>query len=193
MFGALTDRTNERGDTIIEVLVALAAFGVVVVGAFSLMNHGVAQMYDSMEKSEVRMLLNSQTEVLTYMRDEYLKYLKSLTDSSQQYDATAADKWRLNIKSASTSISSTPSLNSCDSNRAFWVIDASGQNIGFTTTSITATATTFPSPGNGIWVQKILGSGGSQPYVDFYIRACWRQNSSAQTQVLSTVVRLYDK
>lgn len=181
-------RSDERGDTLIEVLLALTVFGVVVVGAFALMNRGVAQMYDAMERSEVRMLINSQTEMLTYMRDEHLRQLKHQSDPSQQYDATADSSW-VTIQHLPPPPSGIPALSSCETANAFWV----GTDLSVTNSSIIGTSDAFPSPGNGIFVQKISGSGGGQPYIDFYVKACWRQNSTTQTQVLSTVVRLYDK
>lgn len=187
MLSLPVNHSKERGDTLIEVLLALSVFGIVTIGAFSLMNRGVVQMYDSMERSEVRMLINSQTEVLTYMRDEYIKSLKHVTDPSQQFNATAANSWAT-VRSI-TSQTSIPALDGCEAANSFWV----GTNLSVTTSSITGTSDAFPSPGNGIWMQKIAYTGGGQPYIDFYVKACWRQNSNAQTQVLSTVVRLYDK
>lgn len=186
-------RSLERGDTLLEVLVAITVLGVVVVGAFSLMNRGVAQMYDSMEKSEVRLLLNRQIEALTYARDQYLR-AQSGTRLTTAYDQAAEQVWE-NVRSA-PSLDDVPPLEGCDGARAFWLEtsteSATAGQLTFNTTIGSAVADTFPSPGNGIWVQKI-DSSASVPYKDLYIRACWVQTSSPQTQVLSTVVRLYDK
>lgn len=184
---------NQRGDTLIEVLVAITVLGVVIVGAFSLMNRGVAQMYDSMEKSEVRMLLNGQIEMLTYARDQHFR---SLTPDSATM--TDADKAANSVWSAlqSQSVSDIPSLNDgcVMPGSAFWVGIESSGTITYHNTLEEAISDEFPVPGSGIWIQKInSGSGAGIPYKDFYIRACWRQTSSTQTQVLSTVVRLYDQ
>lgn len=177
--------SNERGDTLIEVLVAITVFAVVMVGVFSLMNQGVTQMYNSMEKTQVRLLLDSQIEFLTYARDQYVG----------NFHTTESDVWD-SLKTMGDAPSIPDLTLACDSTpvNAFWITnDVTGMHIA--TSGILATQDGFPSPGQGIWVQKISGSGtvpGAPAYKDFYIRACWRQNGNSQTQVLSTVVRLYD-
>lgn len=190
----LKKHASERGDTLVEVLVAITVLGVVVVGAFSLMNRGVAQMYDSMEKSEVRLLLNRQIESLTYGRDQYFLQLSCPTSVST-YDQAAVNLW-CRVRSQ-TSVGSIPNLNSCNiqsPQNAFWITTDANNFLSLQTTMSSATADAFPAPGDGIWIQKIDSAAGVQvPYKDFYIRACWRQNTSPETQTLSTVVRLYDK
>lgn len=190
MPGVLKENTTERGDTLVEVLVALAVLGVVIVGAFSLMNRGVAQVYDSMERSEVRMLINQQTESLTYARDMYRDPL-----SSPGYDQAAKTVWegvRDNVSSLTTGVPALTSSCNTTPQYAFWVDDSTGSLVLKQGVS-KVTADAFPSPGAGIWIQKIDSPAAvAVPYIDFYIRACWRQTSSSQTQVLSTVVRLYD-
>lgn len=199
MPSCLKKRAAEKGDTLVEVLVAITVLSIVMVGAFSLMNRGVAQMYDSMEKSEVRLLLNRQIESLTYARDQYLlSQLDSGTLNS--YDQAALAVWT-QLKTAGYSTATIPALDLCTGTpqNAFWIVpDASNRlsvvssNTSGALTSVTADG--FPAPGDGIWIQKIDSLASAQvPYKDFYIRACWRQNSSPKTQVLSTVVRLYDR
>jgi prepilin-type N-terminal cleavage/methylation domain-containing protein len=186
-------RATERGDTLIEVLVAVSVFGVIVVGAFSLMSRGVAQMYDSMERSEVRLLLNQQTEALTYARDQYL-ISQSGGLLTTEYDKAAERVWQ-GVESE-FSQSSVPAVNDGCTNPdyAFYTVIDNNGYLQRSTTVLSGVASGFPSPGNGIWMQKIDSSPGAKiPYKDFYIRACWVQNSSSQTQVLSTVVRLYDR
>ena len=186
----LAKPSRERGDTLIEVLVAISVFAVVVVGAFALMNRGVAQMYDSMEKAQVRMLLNGQIETLTYARDQYLRS-QSMPLTTQQ-DQRAKQTWDW-IKAQTDTPVAVPGLTSCTpSGSAFFILtDNNGMTPSSTVTNTVAAG--FPSAGNGIWIQQMPSSGSVTPsYVDFYIRACWAQNSNNQTQVLSTVVRLYD-
>jgi len=185
--------STERGDTLIEVLVAVSVFGVIVVGAFSLMSRGVAQMYDSMERSEVRLLLNEQVEALTYARDQHL-VSQSGGLLATQYDIEADRAWQ--GVEAEFPQASVPALNAgCDDqeNAFLLLIDGSGY-IQHSNTILSPIADGFPSPGNGIWMQKIDSDASAKvPYIDFYIRACWTQTSNPQTQVLSTVVRLYDR
>lgn len=181
--------TRERGDTLIEVLVAISVLGVVIVGTFSLMNKGLTQMYNSMEKSEVRFLLNSQIEQLTYARDQH-----QLPSSGSAYDTAAYTVWSGVLGHPTTTV---PAVQSCtpSAGTAFWIKsdDVTG-TLSYETTISATTADGFPSPGNGIWIQKVNSSlGGSLPsYKDFYVRACWKQTSGSTIQVMSTVVRLND-
>lgn len=199
---SVVKNTSERGDTLIEVLVAISVFGIIVVGTFSLMNRGASQMYDSMERSEVRLLLNGQTELLTYARDEYFQSLDPEASTSMDtYDTAAKTVWNPGIRNNVTNLTGVPSLEGCssdnDATNAFWLTTETNGTISIKSRAdspFVSSATGFPSPGNGIWIQKIHSPGGvAVPYVDFYIRACWMPTSSSQTQVLSTIVRLYDQ
>jgi hypothetical protein len=170
-----------------------SVFGVIVVGAFSLMSRGVSQMYDSMERSEVRLLLNQQVEALTYARDQYL-VSQSGGLLTTEYDKAAERAWR-GIE-AEFSQTTVPALNAGCGNQddAFLILIDSNGYINHSNTILSGVADGFPSPGNGIWMQKIDSDVSAKvPYKDFYIRACWAQTSSSQIQVLSTVVRLYDR
>lgn len=181
---------RERGDTLIEVLVAVSVFGVVVVGAFALMNRGVTQMYDSMEKSQVRMLINGQIEALTYARDQYMR--AQTTTLTSDADKRAKNAWE-GIKGALDTPTTPPELTNCSPSDSAFSILMSPTGMSRNTTIQAAIAEDFPAPGKGIWIEEIPSSGAVVPsFVDFYVKACWLQNSSSQTQVLSTVVRLYD-
>jgi prepilin-type N-terminal cleavage/methylation domain-containing protein len=181
-------RTDERGDTLVEVLVAISVLAIVIVGAFSLMNKGVAQVYDNMERAEVRLLINRQTESLTYARDQHLRSLNG--EVLDAYDAAAAIAWNNII--AQPALSTPPDLNNCVSSDAFSLKRNTTDELEFSGSVSNDVAGGFPTPGDGLWIQKMQSSAGV-PYKDFYIRACWNQNTSIQTQVISTIVRLYDR
>lgn len=186
----IKEHNRERGDTLIEVLVAVSVFGVVVVGAFALMNKGVTQMYDSMEKSQVRMLLNGQVEALTYARDQYMR--AQTTALTTDTDKRAKNTWE-GIKGALDTPTTPPALANCSPSDSAFSIVMSDTGMSRSTSIQAAVAEDFPSPGKGIWIEEIPSNGAITPsFIDFYVKACWLQNSSSQTQVLSTVVRLYD-
>ena len=183
------------------MLVAISVLSVVVVGAFSLMNRGVAQMYDSMEKAEVRLLLDRQIESLAYARDEYFLVADAgSTDSFNNFDTAAYHVWDT-LRGSTFSIGAVPALDSCTGTpqNAFWIVSDASNELSIVSINTSGalknvTADGFPAPGDGIWIQKINSLASAQvPYKDFYIRACWRQSSSPKTQVLSTVLRLYDR
>lgn len=96
--------------------VAISVLSIVIVGAFSLMNKGVAQIStDNMERAEVRLLINRQTESLTYARDQHLRSLNG--EVLDAYDAAAAVAWNNVI--AQPALSTPPDLNNCVSSDAF--------------------------------------------------------------------------
>lgn len=190
-------RRSERGDTLIEVLVAISVMGIATVGTFSLMNKGLSQMYDTMERAEVRMLLNRQIESLTYARDQYLRSPSG--EGLATYDRAARDLWAYIKSPAVSSLDAVPDLNSCavaNANSVFSVTMNADGSLGHVSgAAILPIGSGFPAAGDGIWVQKIYKNSteAQVPYTDFYIRACWMQNNSSVTQVASTIVRLYDK
>lgn len=191
----LTQRNRQAGDTLVEAMVAISVLAVVLVSTFSLLSRGVAQMYDSMERSEVRMLLDRQTESLNYARDQYLQQVAGKTLAGG--DLAAANAWA-SLKNETTypSVTTVPSMESgcSDKTNAFYMTRDGGNNI-VVSNSITGSglASGFPAPGDGIWMQKIAESTNPVPYKDFFVRACWQSTGSTQIQVMSTVVRLYDR
>ena len=52
-------RRHERGDTIIEVMFAFVLFSMVIVGAFMIMNQGMALAQRSLEVTQVRQQIDS--------------------------------------------------------------------------------------------------------------------------------------
>lgn len=184
-------RNRESGDTLIEALLAMTVLGVAMVGVFAMMNRGVTEMYDSMERTQVRGLMDQQIETLIYARDQHLRNgssegIANMTDE----DKAAAVAW-VALKSATSAV--PLGIQDCSAQNAFYMNQNGSGEVVFTNSVASATSSGFPSAGDGVWVQKNVGSTGGVSYVDLYIRACWGQNSAPGTRVLSSVVRLYDK
>ena len=55
---------RERGDTIIEVILACSILALITVAGFSIMQRASASAYDALERSQVRLELNRQNELL---------------------------------------------------------------------------------------------------------------------------------
>lgn len=62
----------KRGDTIIEVMFAIAIFCLVAVISISLMNNGIASAENSLEAVTVRNELNAQAEAIRFIHSSYL-------------------------------------------------------------------------------------------------------------------------
>ncbi len=176
---------NERGDTIIEVILACAVFSMVAISAFSIMQRGTATAYDALERSQVRLQLNSQAELLQYLRDQYIVWNQNSGAALQ--DGTA---WEAATNRSQAAPDEAYCLNYADPQDAFYLtVDIDTQVV---TKRTFQEATGFPTPGQGIWVIRAASNGTVSPkYADYYIMACWPSTAS-NMQTISTVVRLYD-
>ncbi len=172
-----------RGDTLVEVLMAVVIISVVIVGAITMMNRGLAAGQLALEHSQVRLAINSQIEMLQFARDQYVRNPASLSGLQWTAIVAASDQQPINYDST---------------------CNVSGTKTGFyltkTGTQITRNTYTptipgnIPTAGTGIWIESVLSPNGlAQAYVDFIIRACWQASGSATNQQRTvTAVRLYD-
>lgn len=177
---------RERGDTLIEVILACSIFSLVVVSAYSIMQRGASTAYDAVERSQVRLLLNGQVELLQFLRDRYIEnQLTQTTDTS--YDATTWVDLTTNVQATPVpALSYCPDLtNAAISSKAFFI--STGRDFSQELDN----ASGLPQPGTGIWIQRVASPTGASPrYYDFYVMACWQSVTSTQ-QTMSTIVRLY--
>jgi Tfp pilus assembly protein PilV len=65
--------SKQRGDTLVEALMAIVIISVVIVGAMTMMSRGLAVAQIALEHSQTRLMINSQLEMLRFARDSYLK------------------------------------------------------------------------------------------------------------------------
>ena len=194
---------RQRGDTIIEVVLAVTVFSLIAVGALSVMNQGTAIAQQSLEISLVRDQMDSQADALRYAHNAYIANL-------DQSDAPAVTVWNKIIESPVNTAQDFTSINNarrCNlpSNGKYFALDikkldgASGSPI---ITTINSTPATFaqlqygPSSivSDGLWMQVVhASSSGTIPgYYDFHIRACWLTPGQSIPVTLATIVRLYD-
>lgn len=213
-------RIHMRGDTLVEVLFATATAGLIIIITLVLMNRNLAQIQMSVETTFVRQAIDSQAEVLRYMRDQYMndrgaelngankptisKLWKDMVDPSRnQYAQTSATDFGTCQPDNSGTVTGPAS------GRAFFVnSNASGDAEGDAANIHTLNATnadnllnktlglsdTYAQPGHGLWVEAVnptFSATQSDRYVDFHIRACWDPPFSASKATLGTIVRLY--
>jgi Tfp pilus assembly protein PilV len=199
----------QRGDTLIEAMLSIAVLGLVVVGCMAAMNHSNAAMLDAVERTEVRASINSQTEMLTYLRDQNLK--TSGGDSTWNQivggvNGQSALVWSssdstdvANITDFSKQCSYRGNKSETGGGRSFWLSYSNvGEPIidgGFGVTTNVASAETYAKPGQGLWIDGIYhketSGDDSQDYIDFYVKACWDSVGGRQNMRTSTVLRLY--
>src|SRR3954471_3623107 len=69
---AMVTNKPQRGDTLVEVLMAIVVLSMVIVGAITLMARGLSAVQVAVEHTQVRLGMAGQTELLHYLRDAYL-------------------------------------------------------------------------------------------------------------------------
>lgn len=167
---------GQRGDTLVEVMLAIAVLGVVVVGCMSIMNRSNRNILDAIERTAVRTDINSQTEMLNYARDHH----------------AISTLWN-NIKSRS--VTNANSIGgSCQKNsNSFYLYRSGGSVVMKYGSDILDASSSRAVPGKGLWVDAVIVEANNEvPYLDFYIKACWTRLGSNVKASSSTVVRLYD-
>lgn len=169
---------NERGDTLIEVMLAIAVLGLVVVSCMSIMNRANRGMLDAVERTAVRADINSQTELLNYSRD--YRAIVNVWDE---------------IKENNLLDSASAAGGNCSvSDKSFYISRSADDQISIKSGSDVKGENKISRavPGNGIWIDAVAVTGGATPYIDFYIKACWTRLENDITASSSTIVRLYD-
>ena len=73
----MTKRIREAGDTIVEVMFAIAVFSAVAVGGLGIMNKGIAISIQSLQLTLVRQEMSNQAELLRYVHDGYVASLST--------------------------------------------------------------------------------------------------------------------
>lgn len=201
---------SQRGDTIIEVMVAFAVFAMVAVGAITVMNQGTAGAQDTLETTQVRQQIDNQAEMLRFLHQAYL---------ANPDDTTAGglpDKFRTIValaKNAEAAGIREPTAfgaactNSLPLPAYRFMLDPStgarltpANVLPANNASAPPYARVAAGPSGltsyGMWIEPILSnanvSSGTTQYVDFHVRACWNSASGATPQrTLGTIVRLY--
>ncbi len=174
----------QSGDTIVEVMFAIAVAGLVIVLSLAVMNRGVATTQMAVENTLVRQSLDGQAEALRYLRDT----------NSPQWQEILED-W--------TSASATPfndENTSCQpTGGAPFFLQIFEPTDDIPTGSIAVeqydnnadiSQDVFAQPGQGLWIEAVKNSEDN--FIDFYIQACWPPPFEGPNARTGTIVRLYE-
>lgn len=179
---------SQRGDTIIEVILAVSLLSLVTVSSFAIMQRATSTAYDALERSVVRLRLNEQIELLNYFRDSYVTAIST----GSAIVGTPAAKWIAIVDQPDAIM---PSLETCTApTNAFYIDRTITGTIEYQVyTGAQFAATEMPTPGRGIWIASVNTSSSApkKKYQEFYVVACWPNTTSGE-QRMSSVVRLYD-
>lgn len=205
-------RPTERGDTLIEVLFAVAVFALVAVGSLAIMNQGTATAQRSLEITLVRQQIDAQAEAIRYIHQAYVAAYQS---NGTAPTGTAAEWTAMTSKTAGKGADRASEFG--QTNGTTCPTKAPGQKpfiLNARTAKIWDQAPAMSPPDNaslppysqviynddssvshayGIWVEAVPSTNSDGPgFVDFHIRACWDGPGSTVPMTLGTIVRLYE-
>jgi prepilin-type N-terminal cleavage/methylation domain-containing protein len=178
---------SQRGDTLVEVLMAIVVLSMVIVGAITIMSRGLKASQLAVEHTQVRFQINAQSEILRYLRDSY----------GNDPTSAAGQVW-LSLFGGSpvyaTATASNYSDTSCDvsAGKTGFYLTQSGGAVTVNQFDATVKPATYALPGQGLWIEMARSSGISPAYVDIMFRACWAGIGDSVDQQAVTVLRLYD-
>lgn len=177
---------RQRGDTLVEVLLAVTVLAAVITATISIMNQGYASAQSSAERAEVQALINGQINVLRAARDEYIRASDAGSTTNWTQITALATQNPVDVDADGCAVGPNPFYLRQDT--ADWstptALAPEAANISSTSAS--------PSPANGIWIEGYRYTTAGKPsYYDFYVKACWAAYGSSASQQLKSVVRLY--
>lgn len=195
---------RNRGDTIIEVMLAITIFSLIIVSSLAIMNQGLYTAQRSLEISLVRSQIDSQAEALRFLNSSYINAFRGETAN---YGSTPAAEWKKIVSDSNNLVNSVSDFgvsgNSCPNPVAqSFVINTKKATLY--TSSINRASTfsriNYDSNDNitntsvqGIWIEALRSNANNHSgYVDFHIRACWDSPGQSAPVTLGTIVRLYE-
>lgn len=166
---------------------SIVVLSIVIVGAITLMSRGLKASQIAMEHTQVRMEINSQMEMLRYLRDSYIS----------DPGSTAAQRWGALFTGSplySSAIASSYAETGCGvtSGKNGFYLTQVGSNVNINTFNPATQPATYAKPGQGLWIEMTRSSGISPAYVDIMVKACWSGIGDATDQRSVTALRLYD-
>ena len=212
----LISRRNTRisGDTLIEVLFAVAIFSLVAVGGLSIMNQGLSTAQRSLEITLVRQEINSQAETLRFLNASYIAAYRPGTTIADYPDTTPAGQWAIMLLLIPTTgvsnfgLTSTGACPSLADHPGSFILNTHSAKFVSLSASNFEKAETFAKvnyniAGNvslvdGVWIEAIRSimpinsNQDNADYIDFHIRACWDSPGQSVPVTLGTIVRLYE-
>jgi len=186
-------RTAERGDTIIEIVLAFAIFAVAAVGTMAVLNSGVATTQRNLETTLVREQVDSQAEMLRYIHDTNNPTWATVIGSVVSAPLALEDSCAV-IPSISQGFYLQPVINTANPTATtFARKSVTSATMIDPTTYAKIDYASGATQSQGIWIQATKAQqNGSVTAYDFYIHACWNSVGTQVPMTIGTIVRIYD-
>lgn len=182
----MANSVHDRGDTLVEVLMAIVILSIVIVGSITIMTRGLRSAQIALEHTQVRLQMSGQTELLHYLRDSYLK------DKGSVGGLAWADVVNNFATTTPSTYNSTVCAVSLTKNGNAFYIDRNGAGDPVVKNYTATIPASGAVPGQGLWIEATNSTVISPAYVDFQLRACWTGPGNSGNQQTITSVRLYD-
>lgn len=209
----LIKRSNQAGDTLIEVMFAFAIFALVAVGSLTIMNQGIAAAQRSLEITLVRAQMDAQAEAIRYIHQAYVAAYQSggpapagvagewvrMTNRTTGKGADAASPFGVTNGPVCplTTPGQRPFILNARTATVAAAVPLSSVAVGSSLppfAQVVYNADSSINQAYGIWVEAVPSgvSTNGTGFVDFHIRACWSGAGSSVPMTLGTIVRLYE-
>lgn len=185
-------RENQRGDSLLEVMLAISVMSMIAVGSMTVMNRGNNIAINSLWRTGARMAINSQAELLAYYHaSNSAGYACAFTSSSVPPCTAPSPKFSTSMSDSSHIGDATGTTGSNGattwSTKAFRMTTSGPVSVVPTCN----TSAAWTSAGTGVWIDAVHYVN----FTDFYIKACWAGQHGMAASGNSnsiTIVRLYD-
>ena len=201
---SIINHKSYRGDTLIEVLLAITVFSLVAVGAMATMSSGTSTIQRSLEISLVRNEIDAQAETLRFLNASYIaNYPNTIAVGTPEAEwVKIRSKTSTNVTLSSSCPTTIPQNSFILDTRYAKFYDTKYNSMPQTFSQVRYNPdTSVVGPINnadGIWIQLTKSTTvasnyqSNTGYIDFYIRACWNGPGQKVPVTLQTIVRLYE-
>lgn len=181
----------ERGDTLVEVTIAMAVLGLMLAASLAIINRSLMGISNAVERTSARASLNTEVELLRYIFDDQVTNKKLVDDIVENHTGTDTK-----IKDRGCEIGQQGGFT------LYSTIDPTapvGKNDLSPDDKVAEKVNGKPGLSNGIWIEGYKHPGGENNtmpgYIDFYVRACWTPYAAQQlgSGRMEANVRVYYK
>ena len=174
-----TMSNNNRGDTLVEVMLSISILGMVVVGCMAIMNRSSLNVLNSIDRTAVRADINRQTELANYAKDH----------------EGSSSAWANIVNLAATNTDSINEMCKTNGNGKSFFLDISSDDVVVKTgNDVKGKNTTGRAePGYGIWIDAVAVTpveSAAPSYIDLYVKSCWTRLGSDAEAKSNTILRL---
>lgn len=189
----------ERGDTLVEVTVAMAVLGLMLAASLAVINRGLMGVSNAVERTSVRASLSSQAELLRYVFDD------PVTNKDVYDKILSRTQPNNNLGQKGCEIGNNSgfylSVNNKTGTPPVEMHELDSADTAHLTNNVYGQPEAGDNNGNGvsqgIWIEgdKHDVQGDMPGYIDFYVRACWTPHAAQQpgSGRMESNVRVYYK